>query len=231
MKSQDEAMLLFFQWNWFQQTTAYSTYTGYTKETLKTGTLSSSMSSTESSLRVGPAARRKPKLEPPRGFKTTSNIPPPLDFRSAGLIGRDAEISTLNACYARLMANGNTRKELILVGGQSGVGKSSLIRSTIDSKISIAGIFVEGKFNMNTSNEPYSGVAKAFGVICDKIKEAGPETITELRQDLRNELGSNTPGMLIQLIPELQGILAHEEMTHPPTGGRPRTTLEERRQR
>jgi hypothetical protein len=30
---------------------------------------------------------------------------------------------------------------------------------------------VEGKFDMNTINEPYSGVAEAFGIIWRKIKE------------------------------------------------------------
>jgi predicted ATPase len=47
------------------------------------------------------------------------------------------------------------RKELILVGGQSGSGKSSVIK-TMETDISVEGLFVQGKFDMTTSNERYS---------------------------------------------------------------------------
>ncbi|CAJ1957596.1 unnamed protein product [Cylindrotheca closterium] len=58
-------------------------------------------------------------------------------------------------------------------------------------------------------NEPYSGVAEAFGIICRTIKEAGPEAIADLQHDLRKELGDK-PGMLVQLIPELHEIMEVE---------------------
>ncbi|KAL3939929.1 MAG: hypothetical protein SGBAC_005438 [Bacillariaceae sp.] len=164
-----------------------------------------------SSLLLGSAAvqsrRRQSKPVPLRGFKTKAHTPP-LDFSSAGLVGRGAEMSTLNACYDRLMT-ADRRKELVLVGGQSGVGKSSVVRS-MASNFSMEGLFVEGKFDMTTSNEPYSGVAKAFAIICQKIEEAGPETIAELRKDLMKDLGGKS-GLLVQLIPELQDILVVEE--------------------
>ena len=186
--------------------TKRSTYSddsvGYSINTRLTAATASSSSSAISQTGPGNARRRNPKSAPVRGFKTASDVPP-LDFGDAGLVGRGKEISTLKSCYDRLMKEG--RKELILVGGHSGSGKSSLIKS-MENDISFEGLFVEGKFDMNTSNEPYSGVAKAFGIICRTIKEAGPETIAELRQDLRKELGDK-PGMLVQLIPELQDIM------------------------
>ncbi|CAJ1952929.1 unnamed protein product [Cylindrotheca closterium] len=172
-----------------------------TKQTAVTTSISTSTHSSGSSIRS--PHRRQPKAETLRCFNPKSNAVPTLDFGAAGLVGRDNEISTLKLCYDRLTTQG--KKELILVGGQSGVGKSSAIRS-MENEISVEGLFVEGKFDMNTSNEPYSGVADAFGIICGKIKEAGPEAIADFRQDLRKELGDK-PGMLVQLIPELHDIM------------------------
>ncbi|CAJ1957598.1 unnamed protein product [Cylindrotheca closterium] len=156
-------------------------------------------------IKSGNASIRKFKSDTGRGFKTASNVPP-LDFGAAGLVGRDDEIDALKSSHDRLRKGG--KKELILVGGQSGVGKSSVIRS-IKNDVLVEGLFVEGKFDMNTSNEPYSGVAEAFGIICRTIKEAGPEAIADLQHDLRKELGDK-PGMLVQLIPELHEIMEVE---------------------
>ncbi|CAJ1957584.1 unnamed protein product [Cylindrotheca closterium] len=158
-----------------------------------------------SSSQTGNATIRKSRSDTERGFKTASNVPS-LDFCAAGLVGRDNEIAALKSSHDRLVKGG--KKELILVGGQSGVGKSSVIRS-IKNDFSVEGLFVEGKFDMNTSNEPYSGVAEAFGIICRTIKEAGPEAIADLQHDLRKELGDK-PGMLVQLIPELHEIMEVE---------------------
>lgn len=193
-----------------QASVAYSTFTGVTKQATVTISMSPSISSVDSSL-LSPthrSPRRKSRFEALlrlKAFKPKSDVPP-LDFKSAGIVGRDAELSTLKSCYDRLLRDGS--RELILVGGESGVGKSSLIR-TMENFLWIEGLFVEGKFNMNTSNEPYSGVANAFGIICNEIKEAGPETIADLQRELMKELG-DMPRSLVQLIPQLKGIVAVE---------------------
>ncbi|CAJ1954192.1 unnamed protein product [Cylindrotheca closterium] len=193
-----------------QPSDAHSSYTGFSKQTTVTVLTSrTSPGCFRSQGDIQSKRRNKPKVAPrttPRKFNKPKSSLPPLDFGSAGLVGRDKELATLKSCSDRLMKD--RKKELILVGGQSGSGKSSIIRS-MENDIPVEGLFVEGKFDMNTSNEPYSGVATAFGVICQKIKEAGPETVADLRQDLRNELGDK-PGMLVHLIPDIQDIMVVE---------------------
>ncbi|CAJ1957586.1 unnamed protein product [Cylindrotheca closterium] len=202
-----------------QSSVAYSSYTSFSKHTsltvLTSGTLQASR---RSQADIQSRRRRKQKTEihctTAREFKPKSNLPP-LDFGAAGLVGRDKELSTLKSCYDRMMKKG--KKELILVGGLSGSGKSSIIRS-MENDIPVEGLFVEGKFDMNTSNEPYSGVATAFDIICRKIKEAGPETLADLRQELQNELGDK-PGMLMYLIPEINDIMLGENSADESTVG------------
>ncbi|CAJ1957582.1 unnamed protein product [Cylindrotheca closterium] len=199
---------------------ANSTFTGYTRHTTATVSASarnavSGSYSLSPTRPTGNVRRRKPSNSSHvKGrFKTTSNLPP-LDFGAVGLVGRDTEIATLKFCYDRLVKEG--RKELILVGGQSGVGKSSVIRS-MENYVPVEGLFVGGKFDMNTSNEPYSGVAVAFGAMCRTIMEAGPDAIADLHQDLRKELGDKS-GMLIQLIPELNDIMTVDTAKDPNVG-------------
>lgn len=155
----------------------------------------------------GGSLRRKIGAGRFKSFKPKADVPP-LNFAAAGLVGRDEEMSTLKSRYELLIMSQGNNKELILVAGESGVGKSSVIR-TMKKLISVDGLFVEGKFDMNTSNEPYSGVADAFGKICRKIKEAGPETVADLQEKIIKELGGN-PKSLVQMIPELQDLLGVE---------------------
>lgn len=123
----------------------YSTQTGVTRETYGSISTYSASSQVPGSYSALSSARRKVKSAPVRGFKPQSNAPP-LDFGATGLVGRENEVTTLKACYDRLMTRkANTRhKELVLVGGQSGVGKSCVVRSCMAKDILLEGVFVEG---------------------------------------------------------------------------------------
>ena len=186
-------------------TTARSATTRITNYT--TVSISTSVSdgtSIGSSIRISALRKHKKTSTPLVDLRPNSNVTS-LQFDAAGLIGRDEQISELKSCHDRLISD-KQKKELVMVAGESGIGKSSLVR-TLHNEVSAKGLFVEGKFDMNTSNEPYSGVAKAFGIICRKIVEAkSKESISYLQQDLKRNLGEQ-PGMLLQLIPELHDIM------------------------
>ena len=60
----------------------------------------------------------------------------------------------------------DAQNELILIKGYSGIGKSALAR-TLENDMGASGIYVEGKYEFTSTDEPYSGVAQAFGRLCD----------------------------------------------------------------
>jgi predicted ATPase len=63
------------------------------------------------------------------------------------------------------------RKELVFIKGYSEVGKTSLAYTLEKSVIEMKrGIFVRGKFDSHNDDEPYAGIAAAFGEICRRIK-------------------------------------------------------------
>mmetsp|Transcript_6116 Transcript_6116/g.14398 ORF Transcript_6116/g.14398 Transcript_6116/m.14398 type:complete len:1158 (+) Transcript_6116:126-3599(+) len=109
------------------------------------------------------------------------------------------------------------RKELVLLGGQSGVGKSSIAK---DLKLFMereqVGYFVEGKFDMNTRDEPYSGVCDAFGIICRHIcsRSHRPLSVTNVRHSLEQELGEES-SLLCHLVPELKLIMYDQQQASP----------------
>ncbi|CAJ1956433.1 unnamed protein product [Cylindrotheca closterium] len=149
---------------------------------------------------------------------------------SRGLFGRENEVLTLRSCYERMMSAHNDQsdgvtldyyaklaadsfvtstvpKELVYIIGTSGVGKSSLAFSIKgDVEASENGLFVEGKFDLLQSNEPYTGIAKAFGMICLELLSSSKESVISVGKMLATELQDEVQ-TLLPLIPELKAIV------------------------
>eukprot|EP00980_Cylindrotheca_fusiformis_P027453 scaffold20461_cov117-Cylindrotheca_fusiformis.AAC.16 len=171
-----------------------------------------------------------------------------LNIESMGLIGREREIEVLKSCYHRMMegepesasadksistqpliqSSMSTQpliqshfvKELVFIRGYSGVGKTSLAK-TLAKQIGDRndGIYVEGKFDFNASNEPYSGITSAFGQICKKIlNNKQDQTSNDVTKgDRLMSFGSRLSAalgpaakVLSNLIPEVQDLLQVE---------------------
>eukprot|EP00980_Cylindrotheca_fusiformis_P026020 scaffold15205_cov128-Cylindrotheca_fusiformis.AAC.5 len=149
-----------------------------------------------------------------------------------GLIGREREIEILRSCYLRMMENksapydqsisaqsltqSNVHKELVFISGYSGVGKSSLAK-TLERETgeTTEGIYVEGKFDLKASDEPYSGIASALGQICKRLLTRHDQSFKKANtRDVLLSFGSRlsaalgpSASLLSNFIPELQDIL------------------------
>jgi hypothetical protein len=66
---------------------------------------------------------------------------------------------------------------------------------------------VEGKYALNSSNAPYSGIAKAFGEICQKIKNS-PNGSVSIIAEIISETLEDEVETLIHLIPELDDVVS-----------------------
>ncbi|CAJ1932229.1 unnamed protein product [Cylindrotheca closterium] len=154
-----------------------------------------------------------------------------LDFDSIGLVGRDSQINSLRSCLDRICWDGDDgstaenqhsssssssspkdynakSKQVVLLSGESGAGKTSISKSLEEYilETKVGGLFVEGKFDMYTSDEPYSGIIKAFAAIFSKTYESsadgggGEQEI--IQQKLSNVLHDDQARLLSHLIPE-----------------------------
>lgn len=82
------------------------------------------------------------------------------------LYGREAEIDILMTAFEKIN-QGN--KELILVAGYSGIGKSALVNEIHKPIIKNRGYFIAGKFEQFQRNIPYVSLIQAFQELMQQL--------------------------------------------------------------
>jgi len=121
-----------------------------------------------------------------------------LHFEKRKLYGREKDIELLMQEFP------TTERSVILVSGESGVGKSALV-DKLESPVNQAGgLYVRGKYDSLFPPAPYSGITAACTGICEHLLENKP-TSEQLTQ-LRSVLGSSIH-MLFNLLPSLLDLI------------------------
>ena len=96
----------------------------------------------------------------------------------------------------------NSPKEMMVVSGYAGIGKSALVQELYKPITQRRGYFIRGKFDQYQRDSPYSAVIKAFQEL---IKQLLTETTVQLsrwRKQLLAALGVNAQ-IIIDVIPEV----------------------------
>lgn len=119
------------------------------------------------------------------------------------LYGRDAEVRQLLEAFERVAAGG---KELVLVSGYSGVGKSAVIREIARPIALLKSDFVTGKFGQYNRDTPYSAWAQAFSALVAQVSTEPDEHIAAWKRTVRDAVGANG-GVLVEVIPGLERII------------------------
>jgi predicted ATPase/signal transduction histidine kinase len=104
------------------------------------------------------------------------------------LYGRQAEIETLMRAFDRVVEG---HKQMMLVSGHPGVGKSSLIKEIHKPITRQRGFFISGKFDQYQRNVPYAAVVYA---VREMVRLLLTESETELslwRKRLSSAMGTN----------------------------------------
>ncbi|CAB9519522.1 Transcriptional regulator [Seminavis robusta] len=129
-----------------------------------------------------------------------------LRFHTLGLIGRSEEVALLKQGVER--ATEKQSRELILISGESGTGKTALATSVGEEKNDRC-IFLSSKFDlMLREKEPYAGIVGACQDLCRKLlllKESNQDRFDTIHQGLQEALGSDL-SLLVSIITELDEI-------------------------
>jgi predicted ATPase/signal transduction histidine kinase/ActR/RegA family two-component response regulator len=115
------------------------------------------------------------------------------------LYGREQEIATMRATLARVTSGA---RQLLLVTGHPGIGKSALIRELGETAASGPHYFLEGKYDQYRRNIPYSALVQAFSALVRQLLTESEERLDEWRRALSQALGASAH-VLIEVIPEL----------------------------
>jgi len=119
------------------------------------------------------------------------------------LYGRDREIAELLAGFGRIRAGG---RELMLVSGFSGIGKTSLVREIYKPLTRDAGYFISGKSDPMQRNRPYGALLDAFRQLCRQLLAEPLHRLAAWKASLLLALGPNGQ-VLLELLPEYEAIL------------------------
>ncbi|MDX2094009.1 MAG: AAA family ATPase [Kofleriaceae bacterium] len=120
------------------------------------------------------------------------------------LFGRDAELATLLSTLRA--AKTSERKQLVLVRGPAGMGKSSLVRELQAAVAAERGFFLVGKFGPQDRDVPYATLGAALRAWIDWLLGEKPVVIETWRRELRAALGLSA-GLVAELVPELAQVL------------------------
>jgi diguanylate cyclase (GGDEF)-like protein/PAS domain S-box-containing protein len=127
-----------------------------------------------------------------------------LQFQvSQAMYGREKEIRLLLNTFERV-ARGGT--ELLLVGGYSGIGKTSLVNEVLKGLTRQRGRFVAGKHDQFQRDIPFSAFIQAFRQLGHRILAEPEALVTKWRMALVEALGANAQ-VIIDVVPEMEHIL------------------------
>jgi len=121
------------------------------------------------------------------------------------LYGRDDEIAALLAVFDRASLGS---KELALVAGHAGVGKSALVRELYRPIVEKRGYFVSGKCDQ-LDNVPFACLIQACGELIRQILTEPESQVASWKQRLLTALGPNG-GVVVEVIPEVERIIGEQ---------------------
>ncbi|HMX41248.1 MAG TPA: AAA family ATPase, partial [Saprospiraceae bacterium] len=131
------------------------------------------------------------------------------------LYGREKERAELLAAFERAAIG---RKQLTLVGGWSGAGKTALVADVHVPLTERNGLYISGKFEQYQRNIPYLAWRQAFDQLTELLLTEGQGVIAQWRKRIVDTLGDLT-GVVTSLVPSLEKILGPQPMPPelPPT--------------
>ena len=133
-----------------------------------------------------------------------------LRFVEGGLYGRTDEIKELHDVYRRVVqsndinngTNSNT-KEMVLVHGDSGVGKTALVGSLRDRVLKRGDFFISGKFDLTKRSSPYAGIIEALSELPGQMQQQGEQT---------QSLGEELTNVMLRCVPTLGVLFGENDM-------------------
>jgi histidine kinase len=122
------------------------------------------------------------------------------------LYGREKELDVLINAFER-SAHGH--REMILVAGYSGTGKSVLVREVHKPITRKLGYFIEGKFDQFQRSVPYFAIIQALKEFVNILLTENEEKLGKLRSSIQAAVGEEGK-VLTDVIPNLEHVIGKQ---------------------
>jgi predicted ATPase/signal transduction histidine kinase/ActR/RegA family two-component response regulator len=120
--------------------------------------------------------------------------------------GRESEVTGLLNAFERV---GNGKAEILLMAGNSGVGKTVLVQEIHKPIIYKRGYFTKGKYDQLQRNTPFSAFIQAFRDLVGQLFCKSDAQLKVWKNKILTVAGENGQ-ILIDLIPELEIIIGQQ---------------------
>lgn len=146
-----------------------------------------------------------------------------------GLVGRDSELEQLQECLDRCYSHSNesgfSTRELVFLEGESGTGKSFLVkefaqgRGKKNSSSSLKKLVLQGKFDQFSGYRPISAFLEAFAGLASELGEEKlhQKAFFEFRDSLKQAFEDDKEllELLLALIPNLRSLIYDQNHASP----------------
>lgn len=122
------------------------------------------------------------------------------------LYGREKEITTLLSAFENVSVGD---KELLLVAGFSGIGKTVLVNEVHKPIVREKGYFISGKYDQFQRNIPFSALVQAFRNLMRQLLTENTVQLEEWKTNILSILGEQAQ-IIIDVIPELENIIGKQ---------------------
>ncbi|MEH2252414.1 ATP-binding sensor histidine kinase [Nostoc sp.] len=122
------------------------------------------------------------------------------------LYGRQVEVAALMAAFEKVSLGSS---EVVLVGGYSGIGKSSLVNEVHKPIVRQRGYFIGGKFDQLKRDIPYASLIQAFRELMRQLLTESQARVEVWKNKLLQALGVNGQ-VIIDVITEVELIIGQQ---------------------
>ncbi len=123
------------------------------------------------------------------------------------LYGRTAETQVLLQSFERVARGG---VEAVMVAGQGGIGKTSLVQEIYQPITHRRGYFVAGKFDQLQQNVPFSALVTALQDLVQQLLTESEEAIASWRRAIRDAVHPNGQ-LIVDVVPALELIIGKQQ--------------------
>ena len=122
------------------------------------------------------------------------------------LYGREEELDVLLATFKRVTQG---YKEMMMVSGYAGIGKTSLVREIYKPVTRQRGYFITGKFDQYKRDVPFGALIEAFQEMARALLTEGDEQLSSWRNRILSALGPNGQ-VIVDVIPDVEKIIGRQ---------------------
>jgi histidine kinase len=119
------------------------------------------------------------------------------------MVGRDKDLEAVKIQFDSLLEG---RRALTVVAGDTGIGKTTLVKKALVDLAQANGTCIYGKFEQYNGDQPYLAIIQILEQITGHMLTLPEEKLHRLRKELINKLGRDR-ALITWMVPQTRGIL------------------------